>query len=38
VAARIRAGEVDLPAEAAGASDESALAVALAALLRGSRR
>lgn len=38
VAARIRAGEVDLPAEAAGASDESALAAALAALLRGSRR
>ncbi|HEU4585157.1 MAG TPA: hypothetical protein VFR95_05370 [Gemmatimonadaceae bacterium] len=38
VAARIRAGEVELPSEAAGASDESALAAALAALLRGPRR
>ena len=37
VAARIRAGEVDLPAEVVGASDESALAAALAALLRGPR-
>jgi hypothetical protein len=38
VAARIRAGEVDLPSESAGVSDESALAAALAALLRGPRR
>jgi hypothetical protein len=38
VAARIRAGEVDLPSEVVGASDESALAAALAALLRGPRR
>jgi hypothetical protein len=38
VAARIRAGEVDLPSEPAGTSDESALAAALAALLRGPRR
>jgi hypothetical protein len=38
VAARIRAGEVELPSEAVGASDESALAAALAALLRGPRR
>ncbi len=38
VAARIRAGEVELPPEAVGASDESALAAALAALLRGPRR
>ena len=38
VAARIRAGEVNLPTEAVGASDESALAAALAALLRGPRR
>ena len=38
VAARIRAGEVDLPIEVVGASDESALAAALAALLRGPRR
>ncbi len=37
VAARIRAGEVELPSEAVGASDESALAAALAALLRGPR-
>src|SRR5690606_36757653 len=37
VAARIRAGEIDLPPEAVGASDESALAAALAALLRGPR-
>ena len=38
VAERIRAGEVELSKEAAGASDESALAAALAALLRGPRR
>jgi hypothetical protein len=38
VAARIRSGEVELPSEAAGTSDESALAAALAALLRGPRR
>jgi hypothetical protein len=38
VAARIRAGEVDLPPEVVGTSDESALAAALAALLRGPRR
>jgi hypothetical protein len=38
VAARIRAGEVELPSESAGVSDESALAAALAALLRGPRR
>jgi len=37
VAVRIRAGEVELPPEAVGASDESALAAALAALLRGPR-
>jgi hypothetical protein len=38
VAARIRSGEVELPSEDAGTSDESALAAALAALLRGPRR
>jgi hypothetical protein len=38
VAARIRSGEVELPSEVMGASDESALAAALAALLRGPRR
>lgn len=38
VAERIRAGEVALSPEAAGTSDESALAAALAALLRGPRR
>ena len=38
VAERIRAGEVELSAETAGASDESALAAALAALLRGPRQ
>ena len=38
VASRIRSGEVELPSEAMGASDESALAAALAALLRGPRR
>ncbi len=35
VAARIRAGEVELPSGSVGVSDESALAAALAALLRG---
>ena len=38
VASRIRSGEVELPSESLGASDESALAAALAALLRGPRR
>jgi hypothetical protein len=38
VAARIRSGEVELASGAVGASDESALAAALAALLRGPRR
>lgn len=38
IALRIRAGELDLPREAASATDESALALTLAALLRGGTR
>lgn len=37
IAVRIRAGEVELPSGVVGASDESALAAALAALLKGPR-
>jgi hypothetical protein len=39
IAGRVRAGDVPLPGDVAlAASDESALAVALAALLRGASR